>query len=175
MAGHTRPRPDTVPGWQGRSSPHLSSADRRSRTHRWRNGLAELLALQAEYADLLAALPRQPMRQHPPQKSLKRSLTSTSKLSPTSNRPKAMAATDNHHLRTRISLNPAIPIREGSSKAPNISRPISNRFRSTPVLARTRAVAWQAGGMDCYGCCHFSLRQKLCTHSDRTRRASPPP
>jgi hypothetical protein len=31
--------------------------DRRSRPHRWRDAVAELLALQAEYADWLAALP----------------------------------------------------------------------------------------------------------------------
>jgi hypothetical protein len=33
------------------------SADRRSRPKRWRDAVAELLALQAEYANWLAALP----------------------------------------------------------------------------------------------------------------------
>jgi hypothetical protein len=33
------------------------SSDRRSRLQRWRNAVAELLTLQAEYADWLTALP----------------------------------------------------------------------------------------------------------------------
>ncbi len=53
-------RPDTVPGWHGRLRPPPthppSSADRRSRPQRWRDAVAELLALQAEYAEWLAAL-----------------------------------------------------------------------------------------------------------------------
>lgn len=52
-------RPDIVPSWHARlHPPHpRSSAKRRSRPQRWRDAVAELLALQAEYAEWLEALP----------------------------------------------------------------------------------------------------------------------
>ena len=69
------------------------STDRRSRPQRWRDAVAELLALQAEYARWLTGLPTACAT--PPLPRLSRpSLISSSLPSPTSSRPAATVVTD---------------------------------------------------------------------------------
>ena len=70
------------------------STDRRSRPQRWRDAVAELLALQAEYARWLTGLPDS-LRDTAPLPRLSRpSPISISLPSPTSSRPAATVVTD---------------------------------------------------------------------------------
>ena len=71
------------------------ASDRRSRPRRWRDAIDELLALQATYADWLAALPEVCAKAPPPTRS-KPSSRSTSPPSPTANHHAAMDAIKQH-------------------------------------------------------------------------------
>ena len=68
-------------------------ADRRSRPQRWSDAVAELIALQAEYAAWSAALPES-MRDTATAEIFRRSSISTSMPSPISNRRGVTVATD---------------------------------------------------------------------------------
>src|SRR4051812_31566511 len=70
-----------------------STIGRRSRPQRWRDAVAELLALQADYADWLRRSPTACATAPQPTRS-KRSPTSIWEPSPTSSRQEATAATD---------------------------------------------------------------------------------
>ena len=68
-------------------------ADRRSRPQRWRDAVAELVALQNEYTQWFEALP-EPLREPRPARPCKRLSSSISASSPTSIRRAASAATE---------------------------------------------------------------------------------